>query len=247
VSETGVGNGSGSATVEGYLSPSSGLECESLSEKLPGLHPDLLALIESCLRLEPAERATAAELLEHPFFRGFASRFMPKLGEALRRDAAHYQAPSQGPSAYAEEGARSGVIIGGRTSQSSLVSPEMGRPVPLGANGAVWPTSDEYTTRQGLGNSRSGSYAEPEGEMEAHVLPAVGVLMTHSVVDDEAGAAPWNEDTRSRRGSDVAMLRSHGEEGIGLALAPPGAVSEADSVRSDFSRISYLTQGTVMT
>lgn len=143
VSETGVGNGSGSATVEGYLSPSSGLECESLSEKLPGLHPDLLALIESCLRLEPAERATAAELLEHPFFRGFASRFMPKLGEALRRDAAHYQAPSQGPSAYAEEGARSGVIIGGRTSQSSLVSPEMGRPVPLGANGAVWPTSDE--------------------------------------------------------------------------------------------------------
>lgn len=47
----------------------------------------------------------------------------------------------------------------------------------------------------------------------------------------------------------------HFDEGIGLQLQPgigppdrpPGAVSEADSVRSDFSRISYLTAGTAMT
>lgn len=82
--------GGATASRGGGQSVPQELHPETLAEKLPGLDPQLLDLIGACVRLDPAARATAGELLQHPFFSGFATRFMPKLSAAMRRDAAHY-------------------------------------------------------------------------------------------------------------------------------------------------------------
>lgn len=61
---------------------------EGLERKLANLDPLALDVIRQCLRYEPLQRITCAELLRHPYFAGLEEQFGPAYRIALEKDAA---------------------------------------------------------------------------------------------------------------------------------------------------------------
>lgn len=60
------------------------------SLRLPAIAHLFFPPPQRCLAYEPLERPSCAELLNHPYFKGFAERFEPELQEALESDAATF-------------------------------------------------------------------------------------------------------------------------------------------------------------
>ncbi|KAM9777293.1 cyclin-dependent kinase-like 1 [Neosynchiropus ocellatus] len=49
-------------------------ETESLEQKHPTLSPQALGVLKGCLRMDPSERLTCEQLLQHPYFHGLRDR-----------------------------------------------------------------------------------------------------------------------------------------------------------------------------
>ncbi len=50
------------------------------------IDPQALSLLRKCLRYEPEERGTCADLLSHPYFEGFEAKFDEDFKRALLKD-----------------------------------------------------------------------------------------------------------------------------------------------------------------
>lgn len=59
---------------------------EPLAKKFPSLDRAALSVMKKCLRYEPEERETCAQLLQHQYFQGFADWFQNELSTAIQRD-----------------------------------------------------------------------------------------------------------------------------------------------------------------
>jgi cyclin-dependent kinase-like len=60
---------------------------ESLEKRLPTLDPLAIDVIRQCLRYEPLLRASAADILRHPYFAGLEESFGPTYKVAVEKDA----------------------------------------------------------------------------------------------------------------------------------------------------------------
>ncbi|KAK3713002.1 hypothetical protein QZH41_014113 [Actinostola sp. cb2023] len=58
---------------------------EPLEVKYPGLSPQALSFMKGCLVLEPSNRLTCAELLEHSYFDGFREQVVPELQSMIAK------------------------------------------------------------------------------------------------------------------------------------------------------------------
>eukprot|EP00002_Diphylleia_rotans_P026105 TRINITY_DN5194_c0_g1_i3.p1 TRINITY_DN5194_c0_g1~~TRINITY_DN5194_c0_g1_i3.p1 ORF type:complete len:582 (-),score=128.42 TRINITY_DN5194_c0_g1_i3:599-2344(-) len=61
-------------------------EIQSIPDRFSWYSPDLMSLLMSCLAYEPSRRATAAELLKHPFFLGFSEWFQQEFKQMVEKD-----------------------------------------------------------------------------------------------------------------------------------------------------------------
>jgi cyclin-dependent kinase-like len=60
---------------------------ETLERRFSTWDPQLVSFMRACLRYDPAERPTAADLLQHPYLAGFSQTFGPVLAEMVDKDA----------------------------------------------------------------------------------------------------------------------------------------------------------------
>ena len=58
-----------------------------LEGRFPSMSAVALDFMKSCLVLEPSERLTCSQLLEHPYFSGFREWFEPELQAILSKDS----------------------------------------------------------------------------------------------------------------------------------------------------------------
>ncbi len=129
----------------------------ALSQKFPQLPPAALAFLRSCLSIDPAERPTCTQLIQHEYFAGSLDKFALELKEIAERDETEFQMRTRAmqqansePSPPAAVGATTGATsqsqpaaVGGETAAQSRLK-SIGEDKDESSDSDMSPAEDYY-------------------------------------------------------------------------------------------------------